>query len=277
MPGKKHPASRILWILTVSCLPLAGCQRFEARVELNRGNAAYKQELYRDALKHFQRGLELDSTASFAWRSLGLTAMVLYRPGVEDPENLKFADTAIDAFSRYLDAFEGKPELDPKIEEYLLQTMLNAKHYDAALDFLKKRLAKNPNDEKVVPAMVGVLVKSGRLKDALAMAEQAKTPEQKAQQLHLIGVTAYENTKTAEAGFAGRAELIELGIGALERSNQLVADNPNVLTFWQLLLREKAKSELTYEKQAEIYQKAQQIYERALSLLAKDQSHGTNL
>lgn len=276
MPGKKHRAQ--IAFVAFLFLPLLGCQRFEARVEHNRGNASFKQELYRDALQHFQRGLELDPTTTFAWRSVGLTAMVLYRPGVEEPENRKLAEIAIDAFQRYLKAFEGSKELDPKTEDYLLQTTLNLGRYDDALAFLEGRRAVRPGDEQIVPAMVGVLVKAGRLEEAVTLADQSTVPEQKAQQLHLIGVTAYQKSKNdAELGFERRAALIELGIGALERSNQIVADNPDVLTFWQLLLRDKAKGELSYEKQAVLYQQAEEIYERALGLLAKDQSRGKGL
>jgi hypothetical protein len=104
------------------------------------------------------------------------------------------------------------------------------------------------------------------------LADQATSNEQKAQQLHLIGVTAYESSNNAELGFEGRAAMVELGINALERSNQLVPEQSNVLTFWQLLLREKAKSELTYEKQAEIYAQAEEIYQRALVLIAKERA-----
>lgn len=272
MPGKSHRAQRSLWILIVLCLPLFGCQRFSARVEFNRGNASFKQELYKPALQHFQRGLELDPSATFAWRSVGICAMVLYRPGVEEPDNLKMADTAIDAFLRYMTAFEGKKEFDPKVEEYILQTMLNAKQYDKALGFLKQRQAKRPADEQLVPAMVSVLVKANRLPEAMAMADKAATKELKAAQLHLIGVTAYENSKNADLGFEGRKQLVELGIGALEKSNELVPENSGVLTFWQLLLREKAKGELTYEAQAAIYEKAEEIYQHALALIAKEQA-----
>ncbi len=120
--------------------------------------------------------------------------------------------------------------------------------------------------------MVSILVKAGRLPEALAMADKAATNELKAQQLHLIGVTAYENSKNAELGFEGRQALVELGIGALERADQLTPNNSNVLTFWQLLLREKAKAELTYEAQAVIYEKAEGIYQRALALIAKEQA-----
>lgn len=268
--GESRRVPRVLWVLILFCLPLVGCQRFQARVEFNRGNAAFKQELYKEALQHFDKGLKLDPGATFALRSVALTSMVLYRPGFDDPENLKMADKSIDAFKRYLAAFEGKSDFDPKTEEYLLQLMLNSQKYDEALAFLKERRVKRPSDPQLVPAMVGVLVKAGRLPEAVEMTNQLSTNELKAQHLHTIGVTAYENSSNAELGFEGRKAMVDLGISALERSNSLVPEQSNVLTFWQLLLREKAKSEMSYEAQAAIYEQAEAIYQRALVLIAKE-------
>ena len=66
---------------------LSGCNKLQARVELNKGTSYYKNEKYQDALIQFQKGLALDPSLKRHWRSVGLTAMVLYRPGVDTPEN----------------------------------------------------------------------------------------------------------------------------------------------------------------------------------------------
>jgi len=52
---------------------LAGCNKIQARVELKKGNAFYMDETYREALAQFQKGLELDPSATFAWRSAPTT------------------------------------------------------------------------------------------------------------------------------------------------------------------------------------------------------------
>ena len=108
---------------------LAGCQKIQARMELKKGNELYRDEIYKEALEQFQKGLEIDPTATFAWRSVGLSAMALFRPGVDDPENQKYADIAVDAFKKYLQAFPN----DEKVEEYLITTLINAEQYDEAL------------------------------------------------------------------------------------------------------------------------------------------------
>src|SRR5438045_2441792 len=49
----------------VAVIPLSGCQKIEARMEMKKGNSAYKLEKYKDALEFFQRGLDLDPDATF--------------------------------------------------------------------------------------------------------------------------------------------------------------------------------------------------------------------
>src|SRR5271154_714050 len=89
--------------LTFLVLPLlSGCRQLEARVELKKGNSLYQQEQYSEAIKQFQKGLELDPSDTFAWRSVGLSALALYRPGDDSPQNLAYARTATEAFQNYL-------------------------------------------------------------------------------------------------------------------------------------------------------------------------------
>src|SRR5262245_37201621 len=112
--------------LAVALTALAACNKVQARVELKKGNALYKDEAYAAALKQFQEGLRLDPGATFAWRSVGLTALALYKPGDESPQNEQYAKTATEAFEKYLADYPD----DKKVREYLLTTYVNDKNYD---------------------------------------------------------------------------------------------------------------------------------------------------
>src|SRR5215218_205064 len=92
----------ILPVAALLLLPALGCGKVKARADLKKGNSYYQQEQYSRAMDYYQRGLELDPDATFAWRSLGLSALALYRPGDESPQNVKYGNTAIEAFEKYL-------------------------------------------------------------------------------------------------------------------------------------------------------------------------------
>ena len=70
--------------------------------------------------------------------------MVLYRPGVDTPENKKYYTTAIDAFKKYLDAF---PQ-DAKAQDFLISTYVNASKYEEVLKYLQDDLKKHPGDDQ---------------------------------------------------------------------------------------------------------------------------------
>src|SRR5260370_41502562 len=95
--------SLVLAALPLLALPLlGGCRRFEARVELKKGNSLYQQAQYSPALVAYQKGLKLDPADTFAWRSERLSALAFYRPGDDRPKNLDYARVATAAFDKYL-------------------------------------------------------------------------------------------------------------------------------------------------------------------------------
>ena len=123
-------------------LPAMGCGKVRARAELKKGNSYYQQEQYSRALGYYQKGLELDPDATFAWRSVGLSALALYRPGDDSPKNQQFGETATDAFEKYLADYPD----DEKVEEYLMSMYVNSKQYDEALAFVEQKQAERPEE-----------------------------------------------------------------------------------------------------------------------------------
>jgi len=120
-----HRIAATAFFVTVS-LALGGCDKFAAREHFHRANNYYQEEAYASALPEFQRGLELDPSATQVWRSVGFSALALYRPGIEDPENKQYAEIAVDAFRKYLSAY---PE-DQKVREYLESILMGSGRQD---------------------------------------------------------------------------------------------------------------------------------------------------
>ena len=159
----------MLPVAALLILPLVGCGKIQARAELKKGNSYYQQEQYTKALDYYKRGLELDPDATFAWRSVGYSALALYRPGDNDPKNQQYATTAIDAFEKYL---AENPD-DSKIEDYLMATYVNAEKYNEALSFIDRRIQERPAEaSKLEQARVNILTKADRLDEAFKMADK---------------------------------------------------------------------------------------------------------
>lgn len=220
----------------LACLVLVGCQKVQARVELKKGNAYYKNETYREALEQFQKGLRLDPGATFAWRSVGLTAMALYRPGVEGEQNEAYAQTAIDAFEKYLRAYPR----DVKVEEYLITVLISAGRHEQALQRLEQKARTKPGDQSVEQAIIATLIKANRLEDALARARRAPRPDPTT--LYSIGVAAWARSYSDPMlDYQARAQVVEVGLDATKQALDVKPDYFEAMAYYNLLFREKAK------------------------------------
>ncbi len=83
---------------------LAGCKKLEARDNLNKGVAAFKNAKYPDAVEFFGRAVELDPTFATARLYLASAYMNQYIPGAESPENVAMAKHALENFEKVLEA-----------------------------------------------------------------------------------------------------------------------------------------------------------------------------
>ena len=173
-------------LLLLAGIALNGCQKIEARMELKRGNSLYKDEQYPDALKAFLKGLELDPEATFAWRSVGLCNLALFRPGKKTQENIDYANRAIEAFTLYLKDF---PEA-PKVLEYIVNLYFAAERLDEGIDYLKQFSIDHPLDNTVHLHMVSLMTKAGRIADALEWANTHEGSSQDPQVYYLIDQSA---------------------------------------------------------------------------------------
>lgn len=265
--GKVHGGWRWLTALAALALLTSGCQRIQARAELKQGNALYAEGRYDEALGRFRRGLELDPSAAFAWRSVGFAAVALHRPGDHGAENERHADAAVEAFHEYLRSHPG----DQEIEEYLLTVLLNAERYDEAIAHLERRAASGDGaagSGEAERAISRVLIEAGRLEEAFARAE-APGREPDPEVLYSIGVACWDraaNDPDLDSRAAGEAA--DLGLRATARAIELRPDYAEAMAYHNLLLRQKARLEPDPFVQQDWIAEAVQWHERALALTA---------
>ncbi len=260
--------SAVIPMMLLLTLALTGCERVRARAELKQGNELYAKEQYRAALRQFQKGLEMDPDATFAWRSVGLTALALYQPGNTTPENAQFAETAIDAFEKYL---ETNPEAEnsAKVQEYLLTTYVNAKQYDEALAYIEQQQRTRPNDPQLQSYRVKILVQANRLDEAMRLAQQ-QTGDGKAESLYSVGVASWDKAYNDPAlNVEARAKVVDTGLAAMKTAIDTKPDYFEAMAYYNLLFREKAKLETDAMKRQEYMTQANDWAKKAVELRKK--------
>ena len=252
----------ILPVAALLVLPAVGCGKVQARAELKKGNSYYQQEQYARALDYFKRGMELDPDATFAWRSVGLSALALYRPGDNDPKNVQYAETAVDAFEKYLAEFPD----DTKVEDYLLSTYVNARKFDEALAFIDQRMAARPEEAvKLNGYKIRILTQAGRLNQAFQLAGQVP-PEERAVALYSIAVSVWDKSfhDPGTMDFESKHRLVDMGVDAIKKSYDLKKDSVETMVYYGLLLREKAKIETDGARRLALEEEARTWQQRAI-------------
>ena len=253
--------------LVLLALPaLTGCNKIGARVELKKGNELYRNEQYTDALKQFQLGIRRDPDATFAWRSVGLTALALYRPGDESPKNTQYGKIATDAFEKYLVDYPN----DSKVRDYLVSTYVNSKRYNEALAYLDRRATEAPQDVPNLQQMkLNILTQAGRLDDAWNFVRQH--PEAaKPETYYSLGVAAWDKSyHDSSLDLPTRTQLIDNGLEALNKALTMKPEYFEAMVYTNLLYREKAKIQTDANLRAEYTAKADEFQQKALALRKK--------
>lgn len=253
----------VFLLFSIAVLPLVGgCDKIQARSELKKGNAEYANEAYKMALAHFQKGLELDPAATFAWRSVGLSALALYRPGDESAENVDYARTAIAAFESYLKDFPD----DERVRDYLMSTYVNAKMYDQALAYIDAQLAEKPDDSNLAGAKVRLLVQAGRFDAAWDLAMKVSGPAAP-EALYSVGVAIWDKAfHDPMLDTATKTVIVDKGLEALKRALDMKPDYYEAMAYYNLLFREKAKVTFDPVKAQEYTALADQWLQKAITV-----------
>jgi tetratricopeptide (TPR) repeat protein len=244
--------------------PLTGCNRIRGRAELKKGNKLYKEESYKAALAQFQLGLKLDPSAKRAWRSVGLAAMALYKPGVDTRENNQYADVAIDAFQKYVAAY---PE-DTNAEDYMVAMWIGANRYDKAINFLKAQRVKHPGEAKIDQGLINVMLKANKYEEALQWINNNARKEAKL--YYLVETNAWGRSyNDPTVTYEDRTRIVDLGLDAGKRAVDVKPDYMEAMVYINLLYREKVKLSLDPKEKEQFTKMADEWRQKALDLREK--------
>ena len=264
-----RPTTYLLALLLLTAPVLSGCNKVRARVELKKGNALYQQESYAKALPQFQKGIELDPGATFAWRSVALSALALYRPGDASKQNREYERIAIDALEKYL---EDYPD-DSKAHEYLLSMYVSSKQHDKAMAYIDKQIEAEPERRGDLEAMkVNILTQTGKLEEAAQLAQRV-TPEKRPEMLYGVGVSAWDKVKSDPSlDNAAREKMVDLGLASIKQALDIRPGYFEAMVYYGLLYRQKADATLDEVKKQEYLALANEWRNKAIAQRNKSQA-----
>jgi tetratricopeptide (TPR) repeat protein len=228
-------------LLTLAAVALAlfssvGCSKLRARDQLNKGVTSYKNAKYEEAIDHFQQAVALDPSLINAKMYLATAFAQQYIPGVEDPDNLKMADQAIEQYKRVLDMNAAR---DQKVNSAkgIAYLYLNMKKFDDAKKFYRMAADMDPNDPEPYYS-VGVIDWTACYQPR--MEERAKLglkPDENLNPKNKEQKTACSELK--EKNWPS----IQEGIESLNKAIQLRPDYDDAMAYLNLMYREKADVE----------------------------------
>jgi Tetratricopeptide repeat len=139
-------------LLVAMMASLTGCNQLRARMELNKGVAAFKAGKPEQAITHFQDAVKYDPSLPQAKSYLATALAQNVVPGLTTKENMKTAQQAIDTFQQVL---AEHPD-DVNSLKGVGSLYFNMKKLSEAKEWQKKVLAVDPKDAEAA-YFVGVI------------------------------------------------------------------------------------------------------------------------
>jgi tetratricopeptide (TPR) repeat protein len=220
-------AAAFLAMLTM----MTGCSRLQARDQLNKGVAAYKNAKYEEAINHFQNAVNLDPSLPMARLYLATAYAQQVVPDLTTPDNLKNANLAIQGFQSVL-------EKDPKDISSLkgiAGLYFQIDKFDEAKQWQQKVLAVDPQDAEAAYT-IGVIDWGVAHKNAV-------------QALASVGMQDDGNgnakmpKKNCQALVEQNTPLVNEGLQYLQKALEIRPNYDDAMAYMNLMYRRKADLE----------------------------------
>ena len=219
--------AKLIAVLAVSAvlLSVTGCNKLKARDQLNKGVQAYKNARFEEAIERFKNAVALDPNLNVARLYLATAYANQYVPGVDNPDNNRNAELAIEQFQEVLKLQPGNLNSLKGIAALYFQM----KKFDQSKDFQRQVIQNDPNDPE---AYYSIAVIDWTQTYVPRMEERAK-----------LGLKPDEPLKDKKVCAAVRERnqaKVEEGMEMLKKSIQLRPDYEDAMAYLNLMYRERA-------------------------------------
>lgn len=160
----------LAWPAALAALALgsAGCDTLRARARAQKGVEKYRDGDIKGAAELFRQAADIDPTVPPIMINRGFTHLQLYQQNPRSKEGAEAANLAIVSFKQYMNMPGLKPEQQQRARDYLLQTFVDARRYDEAVEYFKPQVEReNPDLEALT--ILGNIAKSIGKTDASRM------------------------------------------------------------------------------------------------------------
>jgi len=203
------------------------------RSELLLGVDAYKNSRYEEAIQHFKKAIELDSSQVNAHMYLATTYVSQFIPGVDTADNKAVAEGAIEEYRHLLD-MDGSTESKLNSSKGIAYVYLNMKQFPEAKQYYQKASSLDPSDPEAYYS-IGVIDWT-----------QSYQPRMEARAK--LGMRPEENLNAKDPGqrqicdelMAKNRATVEDGIDNLNKAIQLRPDYDDAMAYLNLMYRERA-------------------------------------
>jgi len=224
----------------VLLLSASGCAKLQSRDNLNKGVREYKSAKYAEAVKYFQKAIELDPEFATARLYLATAYMSQWIPGADSEENNKYAQAAEDNFKLVLE----KDPNDKLAIASIGSIYYNQKKFDIAKQWNERLLKVDPQNKEALYTL-GVIAWGkaypvrGEARAKLSMKPEDPGP--------------LKDKKVREEIKEKNLAIVQEGIANLEKAVAIDKDYDDALAYLNLMHRELADlAETTEEYKKEI-------------------------
>ena len=136
-----------------------GCDTLRARARAQKGVDKYRNGDIKGAAQLFTEAAAIDPTFPPIIINRGYTHLALYQQYARTKEGQEAANIAVASFKQYMNMPDLKPDQRQRARDYLLQTFVDARRYEDAVEFFKPQVDReNPDLEALT--ILGNIAKS---------------------------------------------------------------------------------------------------------------------
>jgi tetratricopeptide (TPR) repeat protein len=142
------------------------CDTLRARARAQKGVEKYRDGDIKGAADLFRQAADIDPTVPPIILNRGFTHLQLYQQNPRSKEGAEAAELAIKSFKQYMEMPDLKPEQRQRARDYLLQTFVDARRYDDAVQFFDKQVNRENPDLEALTILGNIAKSVGKNDDA---------------------------------------------------------------------------------------------------------------